>query len=64
MKKVNIGLLGLGNIGTGSYKVLEMNRAQIEKNTGCDIRITKILERHHQRKRNQGFHGSVYTGSR
>lgn len=45
MKKVNIGLLGLGNIGTGSYKVLEMNKAQIEKNTGCDIRITKILER-------------------
>ena len=51
MKKVNIGLLGLGNIGTGSYKVLEMNKAQIEKNTGCDIRITKILERDTTRER-------------
>ena len=29
MKKVNIGLLGLGNIGTGSYKVIEMNKAKI-----------------------------------
>lgn len=51
MKKVNIGLLGLGNIGTGSYKVLEMNKAQIEKNTRCDIRITKILERDTTRDR-------------
>ncbi len=51
MKKVNIGLLGLGNIGTGTYKVLEMNRKQIEKNTGCDIRITKILEKDVDRKR-------------
>lgn len=51
MKKVNIGLLGLGTIGTGSYKVLEMNRAQIEKNTGCDINITKILEKDVDRER-------------
>lgn len=30
MKTVKIGLLGLGNIGTGTYKTLEMNRAEIE----------------------------------
>ena len=30
MKTVQVGLLGLGNIGTGTYKTLEMNKAQIE----------------------------------
>ena len=43
MKTIKIGLLGLGNIGTGTYKTLEMNRKQIESNTGLSIEITKIL---------------------
>ena len=30
MKEIKIGLLGLGNIGTGTYKALEMNREIIE----------------------------------
>ncbi|MDR1798006.1 MAG: homoserine dehydrogenase [Clostridiales Family XIII bacterium] len=44
MKQVNIGLLGLGNIGTGTYKALEMNREHIERTTGLNLQITKILE--------------------
>ena len=30
MKTIKIGLLGMGNIGTGTYKTLEMNRPEIE----------------------------------
>ena len=44
MKRINIGLLGLGNIGGGTYQVLELNRGHIEKVTGLDLRITRILE--------------------
>lgn len=44
MKRVNIGLLGLGNIGTGTYKVLEMNRDTIQKALGLEVEITRILE--------------------
>jgi homoserine dehydrogenase len=44
LKKINIGLLGLGNIGTGTYKTLEMNRALIQARTGIDFEITRILE--------------------
>ncbi len=51
MKTINIGLLGLGNIGTGSYKTLEMNRKVIEKNSGLDLQITRILERDVDRDR-------------
>lgn len=51
MKTVKVGLLGLGNIGTGTYKTLEMNKEQIENAAGCKIEITKILERDVDRKR-------------
>jgi homoserine dehydrogenase len=51
MKTVNIGLLGLGNIGTGTYKTLEMNREQIESFSDIDLRITKILEKDTARNR-------------
>ncbi|MFV0517632.1 MAG: homoserine dehydrogenase [Aminipila sp.] len=51
MKTVKIGLLGLGNIGTGTYKTLEMNKEQITKATGLNLEITKILERDVTRER-------------
>lgn len=51
MKTVKVGLLGLGNIGTGTYKTLEMNKKQIEEAAGCKIEITKILERDTTRER-------------
>ena len=51
MKKINIGLLGLGNIGTGTYKVLETNRKEIEETVGGSVNITKILEKDIDRPR-------------
>ena len=51
MKNINIGLLGLGNIGTGTYKVLETNRKQIEEAAGASVNITKILEKDIDRPR-------------
>ena len=51
MKTIKIGLLGLGNIGTGTYKTLDMNRAEIEKAAGTSVDIVKILERDVDRDR-------------
>ncbi|MDD2483526.1 MAG: homoserine dehydrogenase [Eubacteriales bacterium] len=51
MKTVKIGLMGFGNIGVGTYKTLEMNRAVIAANTGIDFEIVKILEKDVDRKR-------------
>ncbi|MDR0851476.1 MAG: homoserine dehydrogenase [Clostridiales Family XIII bacterium] len=51
MKRINIGLLGLGNIGTGTYKALEMNRDIIVARTGLDFEITRILEKFVDRDR-------------
>ena len=44
MRRINVGLLGMGNIGTGTYKTLEMNKGLITERTDADIAITKILE--------------------
>ncbi|MCF0143927.1 MAG: homoserine dehydrogenase [Firmicutes bacterium] len=51
MKEIKIGLLGLGNIGTGTYKALEMNREIIEKELDAKVNITKILEKDIDRER-------------
>ena len=51
MKEIRIGLLGLGNIGTGTYKVLETNRSQFEEAAGCPVNIVKILEKDIDRER-------------
>ena len=44
MRTIKIGLLGLGNIGTGTYKTLEMNREEVESTLGAKVEIVKILE--------------------
>ncbi|MDR2089475.1 MAG: homoserine dehydrogenase [Clostridiales Family XIII bacterium] len=51
MKQIKIGLLGMGNIGTGTYKTLEMNRERITANAGVELVISKILEKDLARKR-------------
>ena len=48
---VKIGLMGLGNIGVGTYLVLEKERETIKKNTGVDFEIVKVLEKYVDRVR-------------
>lgn len=43
MKKIKVGMLGFGNVGTGTYQTLEMNRKLIEKHVGASVEISKIL---------------------
>ncbi len=50
MKKIKIGLLGLGNIGTGTCQLLEMNRSEIESSVGAGVEIVKILKRNKNKK--------------
>jgi len=61
MKRVNIGLLGLGNIGSGTYRVLELNRSHIVATSGLDLRVTKILEIDTERDRGFTIAPDVFT---
>jgi homoserine dehydrogenase len=45
LNPVNIGLLGLGTVGGGTFNVLRRNAAEITRRAGRDIRITHAAAR-------------------
>ncbi|MCI8609334.1 MAG: homoserine dehydrogenase [Firmicutes bacterium] len=45
MKTLKIGILGLGTVGGGTYTILTKNKEIIEKRTGCDVQVARILDR-------------------
>ncbi|MEE0741772.1 MAG: homoserine dehydrogenase [Emergencia sp.] len=55
MKTVKIGILGLGTVGGGTYQILDMNRALIEKRTGRKIEVVKVLEKNMERVKSLGL---------
>jgi len=44
MDKINIGLIGLGNIGTGVVKLLKQNEELITKKLGAKLVLKKIAD--------------------
>lgn len=51
MDKVKIGILGLGNVGRGVWKILNTNKEEIRRRSGYDIEIAKILVRDVEKNR-------------
>jgi homoserine dehydrogenase len=51
MKKVKIALLGIGNVGSGVWKILSTNSEEISKRSGYEIEIAKVLVRDKTKKR-------------
>jgi homoserine dehydrogenase len=44
-KPIQVGLLGIGTVGSGTFKVLQRNEEEIRRRAGRAIRITKVLAR-------------------
>jgi homoserine dehydrogenase len=40
MKPINVGLLGIGTVGGGTFTVLKRNEEEITRRAGRPIRIT------------------------
>ncbi len=45
MRKINIGLIGFGNIGCGLVRILQQRKALLSQKTGTEIVIKKICDR-------------------
>ncbi|MBK5915454.1 homoserine dehydrogenase [Rhodocyclus purpureus] len=45
MKPINVGLLGIGTVGGGTFTVLDRNAAEITRRAGRPIRITKVADK-------------------
>jgi homoserine dehydrogenase len=46
MKPINVGLLGIGTVGGGTFTVLQRNAEEITRRAGRPIRITVVADRH------------------
>ena len=45
MKAINVGLLGIGTVGGGTFAVLSRNEAEITRRAGRPIRISKVADK-------------------
>src|SRR6195952_2206461 len=44
MKPIQVGLLGIGTVGSGTFKVLERNQEEIKRRAGRGIEITMVAD--------------------
>ena len=44
MKPIQVGLLGIGTVGAGTFKVLQRNQAEIRRRAGRGIEITMVAD--------------------
>ena len=44
MKAIEVGLLGIGTVGSGTWQVLQRNHEEIRRRAGRDIRITMVAD--------------------
>ncbi|MFA5311575.1 MAG: homoserine dehydrogenase [Candidatus Omnitrophota bacterium] len=61
MKKINIGLIGFGNIGCGVVKILRDKKALLSEKTGLDINIRKICDQDIASKRSVSVDKGLLT---
>lgn len=51
MKPINVGLLGIGTVGGGTFTVLTRNQEEITRRAGRPIRITMVADRNVEKAR-------------
>ena len=51
MKPIKVGLLGIGTVGSGTFKVLQRNQEEIIRRAGRPIEITMVAARNMERAR-------------
>jgi len=61
MKKIKVGIVGFGKIGSGVVKVLQSRRAFLKDKAGVDITIAKICDKDLESKRPVKVKKSILT---
>ena len=63
MKKLNIAIIGLGNIGSYLYKYLNQNKKIISKKNNCIPNITYVSAKNKNRKRNFKINKKIWLNN-
>jgi homoserine dehydrogenase len=61
MKKINIGLIGFGNVGTGVVKILHERKKFLSNKIGLEINIKKIFDKDIVSKRNIAINKKILS---
>jgi homoserine dehydrogenase len=61
MEVIKVGMVGLGTVGTGVYRMLKENRDIITKKVGREVRIVKILVRDREKDRSASVPKELIT---
>ncbi len=61
MKKINLGLIGFGNVGSGVVKILHERKTFLKDKIGIEINIKKICDKDIATKRNIGLDKQLLT---
>ncbi|MBU3959076.1 MAG: homoserine dehydrogenase [Candidatus Omnitrophica bacterium] len=61
MKKINVGLIGFGNVGSGVVKILRQRKAFLREKIGLEINIQKIYDKDITSKRDVDVDRSLLT---
>ena len=51
MKKIYLGLLGFGNVGSGVIKILKARRSLLKNKLGCDLILKRVCDKNLTSKR-------------
>ena len=60
MQEVNVGIIGLGNVGSGTLAILTENAEQIALKLGFQLRVKALCSRSITSQSIGGFHPSNY----
>lgn len=63
MQEINIALLGLGTVGSGSLELLQTNQAFLEQKTGYKLRVVTAVVKNIKKKRNLNLSGIKITSN-
>ncbi|MDD5196431.1 MAG: homoserine dehydrogenase [Candidatus Omnitrophica bacterium] len=61
MKRINAGLIGFGNVGSGIIKILRDRKALLSEKTGLEISIKKVCDQDIVSKRNVSLDKAMLT---
>ncbi|KIL45338.1 homoserine dehydrogenase [Jeotgalibacillus soli] len=60
-KSINIGMLGLGTVGSGVATILRENEKELTQRLGVSVRLSKVLVRDLDKQRNTTIDASLMT---
>ncbi|MFH1578058.1 MAG: homoserine dehydrogenase [Candidatus Omnitrophota bacterium] len=63
MKKIYLGLLGFGNVGSGVVKILKTRQSLLKKKLGCNLVFKKVCDKDLRSKRGVSLPKGVLTSN-